>query len=69
MMTRKSVLICRVAAPPHEQVREVTQRAIASGRANMPNVASVERSLNSRDAIQLYDASALMRLQRAAGVK
>ncbi len=65
-MTRKSVLICRVAAPPREQVREVTQRAIASGRADMRDVAAVEATLNSRASIALYDAGSLMRLQAAA---
>lgn len=66
-MTRKSVLICRVAAPPREQVRDVTQRAIASGRANMADVAAVEASLNTNgERIALFDAGSLMRLQRAA---
>lgn len=69
-MNRKSVLICRVAAPPREQVREVTQRAIASGRANVADVAAVEASLNTNgERLALFDAGSLMRLQRAAAGK
>lgn len=65
-MKRKPVLISRVATADPQHVRAVTQRAIANGRADMRDVASVERSLNSRDAIPLYDAGALMRLQAVA---
>ncbi|MGF6771962.1 hypothetical protein P3T18_004450 [Paraburkholderia sp. GAS199] len=69
-MTRKSVMICRVAAPPREQVREVTQRAIASGRADMRDVAAVEASLNTNgERLALSDAGSLMRLQRATAGK
>ncbi|WP_168794447.1 hypothetical protein [Paraburkholderia aromaticivorans] len=66
-MARKSVLICRVAMPNREQARAVTQKAIASGRADVRDVAAVEASLNTHGhRLALFDAGSLMRLQRAA---
>ncbi|MFL9998264.1 hypothetical protein PQR34_43845 [Paraburkholderia sediminicola] len=68
-MARKNVLISRVAIADPGRVRQATQQAIASGRADMRDVAAVEATLNSNAAIAHYDAGSLMRLQRAAGAK
>lgn len=59
-------MISRVAVANAGKVRQVTQQAIASGRADMRDVAAVEATLNSRASIALYDAGSLMRFQAAA---
>jgi len=69
-MARKSVLICRIAAPPRDQVRAVTERAIRNGGVSAGDIAAIEAGLNvGSKFVATFDAGALMRIQRAAGAK
>jgi hypothetical protein len=66
----KGPTVSRVAIIPHakhDAVRATTSAAIRNG-ASMADVASVEASLNAASGgkLNMFDAGALMRLQRLA---